>query len=120
MTLKMDYDKKEQLKLYVSSSHKMPNAEDWEKEYLRPRYLRFWAPGRHKKFMKEYMYFTFYWSNPLSVDVFVKFTSMEKALGKKQNDGAFDELGNNKKMGILTQAQEIALNSISKSIERPK
>lgn len=121
MTLKMNYNKKEQLKLYVSSTSKMPNADDCDKEYIRPRYLRFWAPGRNKKFVKDYMYFTFYWSNPISVDVSVKFTTMEKALGKKRKDMTYDELGNgDKNNSILTKAQEIALNNISKSVERPK
>ena len=121
MTLKMSYDKRELLKLYVSSSNKMPNASDWDKEYIRPRYLRLWAPGRHKKFTKEYMYFTFCWSNPISLDVHVKFNTMEKALGKKKQEIVFDEFGNaNKKTNILTPAQEAALNNISKSAERPK
>lgn len=83
MKLKFKYDKKENLKMFISTISKMPNQDDCEMMYQRPRTLALWAPGRSKKFTNEYFYLALLCPSQVSVDILVTFNTMEKALGKK-------------------------------------
>lgn len=119
MKLRFKYDKKENLKVYISTTNKMPNQDDCEMTYQRPRTLALWAPGRNKKFTKDYFYLALWWSSQVSVDILVTFNTMEKALGKKKLEQVqIEESGDDNRRKILTEAQERILESISKSVHK--
>lgn len=84
MKLKLKYNKKENLKVYLSTETKMPDANDCQQEYTRPHVITLWAPARSKEFNKEYAYLALYCHNQISVNLYVSFNTMEKALGKKK------------------------------------
>ncbi|CAI2384197.1 unnamed protein product [Moneuplotes crassus] len=84
LTIRLKYNSKENLKVFYSSVSQMPNMKDNEYQYFKPRKICIWAEGRSKEFEKEYAYFTLSCPNQISVDILVRFNTMEKALGRKK------------------------------------
>lgn len=83
---RLKYNRKENLRVFYSTVNKMPHELDHEHEYTKPKKISIWAQGRSKEFEKDYAYLAFLCRNQISVDVLVKFNTMEKALGKKKEE----------------------------------
>lgn len=113
----MKYNRKENLKVYLSTTNKMPSSKDCESEYVRPSVITLWATGRSKEFNKDYAYLTIICTSQVTVDFMVKFNTIERALGKKKLEQAIlEQQGEQGKKKILTDKQEQVLNSISQSV----
>lgn len=84
MKLRLKYNRKEKLRVYLSTENKMPDHSSCEQEYQKPSVITLWAPARTKEFTKEYVYLALWCPNQISVKMSVHFNTMEKALGKKK------------------------------------
>lgn len=50
LKVKVNYLTKNDVKIYMSTRNKMPDAGNCDQEYIKPRIIRVWAEGREKKF----------------------------------------------------------------------
>jgi hypothetical protein len=84
LNIKFKYNKKVNLKVFISTTNKMPNERDCENEYIKPSRISIWAPGRSKEFTKDFVYLTLLSTSHIPVDIMIKFNTIERALGSKK------------------------------------
>lgn len=58
LKVKINYLTKNDVKIYISTKYKMPDASNCDQEYVKPRIIRVWAEGREKKFAGKLFYIT--------------------------------------------------------------
>lgn len=79
----------------------MPDANNHEQFFNKPRMFKIWAEGRDKKFQNDHIYISFHSLAGASLDIYVSFTSEEQALGKrKQEDPSTSKSGTNRFLEI--------------------
>lgn len=111
LKIRLKYENRTDLKIYLSFTNKMPDAKNAYATYNRPRMIKIWAEGREKKFTCDYIYLAFHSLAGASLDILATFTSEEEALGKKTTDEGKNEKG-------LTTNQSKVIEQYAKSNEK--
>lgn len=94
------------LKAYISFSNHMPSKENHFKQFKNPRFFKLYAidqtnpekKGNLRQFdsLTKFIYVSFFSVTGASLDVKVKFTTQEEALGKKKIDAQAEKRGSKK------------------------
>jgi hypothetical protein len=93
----------------------MPNDRDHDNEYIKPSRIHFWPPGRSKEFIKDFLYLTLWSPSQITVDIMIKFNSIENALGKKKIEQTkiSGQEGHIANKSLITEEQEKLLNKMT-------
>lgn len=100
----------------------MPNERDCENEYIKPNRIPLWAPARSKEFSKDFLYLTLWSPSQITVDIMIRFNTIEKALGKKkiEQTKASNQEGQTANKRLITEEQEKLLTKMTLNANKSK